>query len=302
VITALQFDRAGARLAINTENTVSPPDVFVLDVASNALVRWTSASAGPLLATTFSNPQPVRFRSWQQSGGAAQAAALVYRPRTAPETREHGARVPVLVYLAGEDEEPRPRFDPLLQSLVTVGGFAVVAPELPGRLQSGDERADAARNVGALLIWIASQPDLDSARIAIIGSGRRSAVALGALALFSDRLQRGVVIDGDATGVPLLAIERPVLIARGFVRPPLLAAVGDQILWRLRAARSRAALFGPAGDGLLEGSGAQRAELTRVVLDFLADGSAPGIAPAPVASGGEAPPGVAAGPANQPGE
>ena len=276
VITALQFDRSGARLAVNAESTVSPPDVYVLDVASNALVRWTAASAGPLGAAAFSNPQPVRFRSWKPAGGAPQLAALLYRPRSAPapapQPPQSGARLPVIVYLTGEDEQPRPRFDPLLQSLVTVGGFAVVAPELHGRLVTGEERADAVRDIGSLLIWIAAQPGLDATRIAIVGSGRRSAIALGALALFSERLQRGVAVDGDATGVPLLAIERPVLIARGFVRPLLPAATGDQLLWRLRAARSRAALFGPAGDAPLDDSGARQAELARVVLDFLAEG------------------------------
>ncbi len=282
VITALQFDRSGARLAVNAESTVSPPDVYVLDVASNALVRWTAASAGPLGAASFSNPQPVRFRSWKQGSGAPQVAALLYRPRSVPAPQPqlqpqpqppgNNAPLPVIVYLTGEDEQPRPRFDPLLQSLVMVGGFAVVAPELHGRLVTGDERADAVRDIGALLIWIAAQPELDSSRIAIVGSGRRSAIALGALALFSDRLQRGVVVDGDTGGVPLLAIERPVLIARGFVRPPLAAATGDQLLWRLRAARSRAALFGPVGDAPMDESGARQAELARVVLDFLAEG------------------------------
>ena len=208
--------------------------------------------------------------------GVPQVGALLYRPRSAPAPQpqlpERGARLPVIVYLWGEDEMPRPRFDPLLQSLVTVGGFAVIAPELHGRLVTAEERADAVRDIGALLIWIAAQPDLDSSRIAIVGSGRRSAIALGALALFSDRLQRGVVVDGDAGGVPLLAIERPVLIARGFVRPPLAAVTGDQLLWRLRAARSRAALFGPVGDAPMDEGGARQAELARVVLDFLAEG------------------------------
>ena len=129
------------------------------------------------------------------------------------------------------------------------------------------------RQIGALLLWIASQPDLDPARVAIVASGRCSAVALGALALFSDRLQRGVVIDGDANGVPLLAIEKPVLVARGFTQPRMNSAAGDQLLWRLRAARSRAVLFGPAGDAMPEVSSARRAELTRVILDFLMSGA-----------------------------
>lgn len=279
VISALQFDRTGARLAINREDSTSPPDVFVLDVASNALVRWTEASAGPLSGNRFSQPQAIRFRAWKPTGGGTQAGALLYRPQpsasASAETAKHGPamRSPVVIYLAGEDAQPRPRFDPLLQSLAAGGGFAVLAPELRGRLISREERSDAVRQIGALLLWIASQPDLDPARVAIVASGRCSAVALGALALFSDRLQRGVVIDGDANGVPLLAIEKPVLVARGFNEPRMNAAAGDQLLWRLRAARSRASLFGPVGDAMPEVGSARRAELTRVMLDFLMAGA-----------------------------
>lgn len=281
VISALQFDRAGARLAINREDSTSPPDVFVLDVASNALVRWTEASAGPLGGSRLSQPEAVRFSGWKPSGGGALAAALLYRPQPMLSTSasavaaKHGPamRSPVVIYLAGEDAQPRPRFDPLLQSLSAGGGFVVLAPELRGRLISREERSDAVRQIGALLLWIASRPDLDPSRVAIVASGRYSAVALGALALFSDRLQRGVVIDGDANGVPLLAIEKPVLLARGFTQPRMNAAAGDQLLWRLRAARSRAALFGPLGDAMLAVSSARRAELTRVILDFLISGA-----------------------------
>ena len=281
VISALQFDRTGARLAINREDSTSPPDVFVLDVASNALVRWTEASAGPLGGNRLSQPQAVRFSGWKATGNGAQAAALLYRPQPKPSVSvsagaaKHGpaTRSPVVIYLAGEEAQPRPRFDPLLQSLAVGGGFAVLAPELRGRLISREERSDAVRQIGALLLWIASQPDLDPARVAIVASGRCSAVALGALALFSDRLRRGVVIDGDANGVPLLAIEKPVLVARGFTQPRMNSAAGDQLLWRLRAARSRAVLFGPAGDAMPEVSSARRAELTRVILDFLMSGA-----------------------------
>jgi pimeloyl-ACP methyl ester carboxylesterase len=250
--------------------------VYVLDLASNALVRWTEASAGPTGVAAVSNSQPVRYRSWNQAEGMAQASALLYQPRGVVTTDSRGkpAPLPVIVYLAGDEDAARPHFDPLLQSLVNVGGFAVVAPELRGTAQRSLDRTDLLRDIGALLLWIGTQPGLDNARVAIIGSGQRSAVALGAVALFSDRLQRAAIVDGDASGVPLLAIERPVLIARGFAPPVLNSATAEQLLWRLRAARSAAALFGPAGDAPAYVSGARQMELSRVLLDFLGDGRA----------------------------
>lgn len=272
VIDALQFDRSGARLAINSESSTAPPDIFVLDLPSNALVRWTQASAGPTGQRALSAPRRVQYRGWN-AAGSTSAGALLYLPAGSPplEARGRGSPLPVIVYVAGDATQPRPRFDPLLQALVNAGGFAVLVPELRPRSPTGD-RADEVRDVGAALLWIARQGALDAGRVAIVGRGDRSAVALGALALFSDRLQRGAIVDGDATGVPVLAIERPVLVTRGFTTPVLNSAAADQLLWRLRAARSGAALFGPAGDAPPFDSSSRRALLASVVLRFLEEG------------------------------
>ena len=272
VIDALQFDRSGAHLAINSESSAAPPDVYVLDIASNALVRWTQASAGPGGRAELSAAQPVRYRGWNAAGGTA-AGALLYLPGVSPTltTRGGAAPLPVIVYLEDASGAPRPRFDPLVQALANIGGFAVLVPELSSPMRGGDH-ADEVRDIGAALLWIGRQTGLDAAHVAIVGQGARSAVALGALALFSDRLQRGVIVDGDASGVPLLAIERPVLITRGFTTPLLNSVAADQMLWRLRAARSGAGLFGRAGDAPPFDSGERRAQLAGMLLRFLQDG------------------------------
>jgi dipeptidyl aminopeptidase/acylaminoacyl peptidase len=107
LISALRFDRAGARLALNIENAIAPADIYVLDVASNALVRWTESAAGPLGPAQLSAPQAFRYRTWdrERSGRQREFAGLLYRPQ-APRAAGAG-KLPVLIWLPGGDGEVR---------------------------------------------------------------------------------------------------------------------------------------------------------------------------------------------------
>lgn len=280
LISALRFDRAGTRLALNIENPIAPADVYVLDLASNALVRWTESNAGPLRPAQLSAPQAFRYRTWDRetNGRQREFAGLLYRPQT---PRSAGAaRLPVLIWLPGGDGEVRSGFDPSLQALVNALGFAVVAPTVRGsggggraflELGNGDGRDDAVRDVGALLVWLGLQPDLDRNRIALRGAGGNAYVALAAVARFSERLQSAVIVDGAPLSAQLSAVPRPTLIIRGVESDPASAGAADQLMWRLRAARNQTWLLAGEGEKGAWNGMSQRAELLRVTAQFLRD-------------------------------
>jgi len=278
LISALRFDRAGARLALALESAITPPDVYVLDIASNALVRWTESQAGPLGPAKLSAPQWFRYRTWdrESSGRQRELTGLLYRPQAPRLTG--AAKLPVLIWLPGGDGAMRSGFDPSLQALVNALGFAVVVPTVRGsggggraftELGEGDGRDDAARDVGALLVWLGQQSDLDRNRIAIRGAGRNAYVALAAVARFSERLQCAVVVDGAPLAAQLVAVSRPVLIIRGVEAEAASAGSSDQLMWRLRAARNPTWLLAGDGERAAWNPMSRRAELLRVTAQFL---------------------------------
>ena len=135
--------------------------------------------------------------------------------RDTPHTREiptylyapaGGAKHPVLLDLeAGPQEQFRPGFDPWIQYLVNEQGYAVVAPNLrgsPGLGKSymaagqGSLREDAVKDIGALLVWLRAQHDLDAQRVIVIGRGYGAALALATLATFPERVRGGVSLSG----------------------------------------------------------------------------------------------------------
>jgi dipeptidyl aminopeptidase/acylaminoacyl peptidase len=81
-------------------------------------------------------------------------------------------------------------------------GAAVIQPNVRGSsgygktyagLDDGLRREDAVRDIGALLDWIETQPDLDASRVAVYGASYGGYMALASAVHYSDRLS--AVID-----------------------------------------------------------------------------------------------------------
>jgi dipeptidyl aminopeptidase/acylaminoacyl peptidase len=65
-------------------------------------------------------------------------------------------------------------------------------------------REDAVRDIGALLDWIARQPDLDARRVVVMGSSYGGYMTLAALAAYGPRLRGGVDVVGISDFVTFL--------------------------------------------------------------------------------------------------
>jgi hypothetical protein len=265
-ISALRFDRAGTRLAIGLEHAAAPSDAYVLDAATGSATRWTQSELGPINVGLLSVPVPFRFRTVDATGlGADEPNALIYRPLGAAA---HRHPCPVLILLPAAGSRAIAGFDAELQMLVNELGLTVLTPSLHGS-DGRVSREAAVRDVGALLAWIGLQADLDRNQVAIVGSGASSEVALAALTLYSERLQRGVIIDGTPDAGDMLQLQRPVLIARGFQPPPLALSQAEVLLWRARATRSESWLVSVAPDAPAATATTQRGELSRLIAQFL---------------------------------
>jgi dipeptidyl aminopeptidase/acylaminoacyl peptidase len=95
---------------------------------------------------------------------------------------------------------------------------AVVAPNVRGSsgygrtylsLDDGMRREDSVRDVGALLDWIATQPDLDASRVAVAGGSYGGYMVLASLAHHGARLRAGVDVVGIANFVTFLERTAP---------------------------------------------------------------------------------------------
>ena len=92
-------------------------------------------------------------------------------------------------------------------------GAAVIRPNVRGSagygkhymsLDNGFKREDSVKDIGALLDWIATQPDLDKDRVAVYGGSYGGYMVLASSVHYSDRLKAAVDVVGISNFVTFL--------------------------------------------------------------------------------------------------
>lgn len=213
VIYKLQFHPDNRHLAMTLNGAKSPSDVFVMQLGRsplsvNSLQRWTFSEVGGLDTEQFVEPALMNYPSFDLENDAPrQIPAFIYQP-------EGTGPFPVIIYLhGGPESQYRPVFSSTFQSWTAELGAVVIAPNVRGSfgygndymsLDDGVKREDAVRDIGALLDWIQSQPQLDANRVAVYGASYGGYLVLAAAVHYSDRLQAAVNVVGISNFVSFL--------------------------------------------------------------------------------------------------
>ena len=200
VAGALLFRRGSHELAFDLSSARSPSDVYSYDPDTRLLERWTVSEAGGLNPEVFPVPQLVHYPTFDtaaKNGPRRMIPALVYRPGA---ERFKGRR-PVYVSIHGGPEgQARPLFLGSMNYLMDELGAVVIYPNVRGssgygksylKLDNGRLREDSVKDIGALLDWITTQPDLDPARVMVAGGSYGGYMSLAVMTFYSDRLACG---------------------------------------------------------------------------------------------------------------
>jgi dipeptidyl aminopeptidase/acylaminoacyl peptidase len=208
IVDGPAFSPAGDRLAMTLDTPRTPSDTFVLALGKGAtehaaLERWTYSEVGGLDTDAFVEPELIRYTSFD----GLSVPAWVYR---AAGKGPH----PVLIDIhGGPESQERPYFSSSIQMWVKKLGVTVIAPNVRGSdgygktyvgLDNGVKREDSVRDIGALLDWVAKQPDMDASRVAVIGGSYGGYMVLACAVHYSDRLKAAVDIVGISNFVTFL--------------------------------------------------------------------------------------------------
>lgn len=216
IISGLEFSPDGQQLGFTLSRPDAPPDAYSLRLADEALTRWTISEVGGLDPASFVAPARIQFPSFDDRA----IPAYYFRPRDVvnpvlqrpqPPAKR---RLPVLISIhGGPESQYQPFFLPLTQFYVNELGIAVIYPNVRGsagygktylKLDNAEKREDAVRDIGALLDWIAKQPDLDSERVAVIGGSYGGFMVLSSLTHYGSRIRAGIDIVGIANFLTFL--------------------------------------------------------------------------------------------------
>jgi dipeptidyl aminopeptidase/acylaminoacyl peptidase len=206
VIYTIGFHKNSEDLAFSLTSAKSPLDAYSLNVKSGKIERWTYSETGGLNAANFIEPE---LASWKSFDGR-QISGLLYKP----DTSKFPGKRPVIVDIHGGPEgQSRPTFMGQNNYLLNELGVAIIFPNVRGstgygkeftKLDNGFHRDDTYKDIGALLDWIATRPDLDANRIMIIGGSYGGHMTWATAAFYNDKIRCAMPIVGMSNLVTFL--------------------------------------------------------------------------------------------------
>ena len=247
LVGGLAFKPDGHALAMTLNTPQSPSDVFVYEFTGRRLVRWTESEVGGLDTAEFPVPGLVSFKSFD----GLEVPAWLYLP-------EGEGPHPVIVQIHGGPEaQSRPNFSSTFAYWVNELGAAVISPNVRGssgygksylQLDNGPLREDSVKDIGALLDWIKSRPDLDAERVIVYGGSYGGYMVLASMMHFDERLLGGVSIVGISSFATFLenteSYRRDLRRAEyGDERDPEMRAIMERISPLNNAEKIRSPLF-----------------------------------------------------------
>jgi dipeptidyl aminopeptidase/acylaminoacyl peptidase len=197
VLDGIRFRTEGHELGFELTTSSSPDDVYSIDADTGKLDRWTASETGGVSLQTEQAP---RLIHWDAADGV-RISGFLY-PANARFT---GPR-PVMISIHGGPEgQSRPTFGGSLNYYTEEMGITVIEPNVRGStgygkkftlLDNGIKRQDSVHDIGALLDWVAKQPDLDKNRVVITGGSYGGFMTLSAATQYDARIRCTVEVVG----------------------------------------------------------------------------------------------------------
>lgn len=237
VLTALKFSPDGSRLGLSLSTSTSSGDVWSYELAGGTLVRWTESELGGLDPARLVEPELFRYPTFDKRS----IPAFIYKPKAA----RRGEKLPVVIQIhGGPESQELPNFNPRRQSWVNELGAAVIIPNVRGSsgygktylaLDNAEKREDSVKDIGALLDWVAKQPDLDASRVAVVGQSYGGYMVLAVAGHYNDRIAGVIDLYGISDFITFLNNTE------GYRRDLRRAEYGDERDPKMRAVFERIA-------------------------------------------------------------
>ena len=229
------WHRDNRHVAFTVSSARSVSDVYVLDVDAGSVTRWTESELGGLVASNLSEPSLVKWKSFD----GLEISGFLYRPAA-----KFAGKRPVIINIHGGPEgQSLPVFVGRNNYFLNELGVAIIFPNVRGStgygktfvaLDNGPKREDSVKDIGALLDWIAQQPDLDASRVMVTGGSYGGYMTLACAVHYSDRLRCALDVVGISNFITFLtnteSYRRDLRrVEYGDERDPAMRAIFEQI-------------------------------------------------------------------------
>jgi dipeptidyl aminopeptidase/acylaminoacyl peptidase len=205
VITDLQWHKNNRDLGLVIASARSTADVYSIDITNGKLDRWTESETGGLDPASFSEPQLVTWKTFDER----EISGFLYSP-----PKKFTGKRPVIVNIHGGPEgQSRPIFLGRNNYFLNELGVALIYPNVRGsagygksflKLDDGFLRENTYQDIGALLDWIATRDDLDAGRVMVTGGSYGGHMTLAVATRYNDRIRCSLDVVGISNLVTFL--------------------------------------------------------------------------------------------------
>ncbi len=196
-VSGLEWHSNSRDLGFSINSARSTSDIYSLDVDSGEVTRWTESELGGLVASELSEPELIGWKSFD----GLEISGFLYRP---PATFT-GPRPVIINIHGGPEGQARTGFLGRNNYFLNDMGVAIIYPNVRGSsgfgktfvtLDNSMKREDSVRDIGALLDWIAEQPDLDADRVMVTGGSYGGYMTLAVATNYNDRIRCALDVVG----------------------------------------------------------------------------------------------------------
>jgi dipeptidyl aminopeptidase/acylaminoacyl peptidase len=205
LVFGITWHRNNQDLGFTLNSAKSTSDVYSLNIKTQKIDRWTKSETGGLNTDRFTDAEIVRWKSFDQK----TISGFLYRPAA----KFTGKRPVIIDIHGGPEGQSRPYFLGRMNYYLNELGTAIVFPNVRGSmgygktfltLDNGGLREDSVKDIGALLDWIKTQPDLDADRVLVTGGSYGGYMSLAVATKYSDRIRGAIDIVGISNFVTFL--------------------------------------------------------------------------------------------------
>ena len=178
-------------------SATSNADVYSYDLKIGRSQRWTTSELGGIPEKALSDAKLIKWKSFD----SLEISGFYF-----PPSEKFSGKRPVIINIHGGPEgQSLPSFQGRNNYFLEELGVAIIYPNVRGstgfgktfvKLDNGMLRENSVKDIGALLDWIALQPDLDASRVMVMGGSYGGYMSLAVSTMYPDKIRCAVDVVG----------------------------------------------------------------------------------------------------------
>ena len=197
LLSSMRFTSDDSAIFFTQSTAKSASDVFKLVLKTGEITRWTKSELGQIQESDISLPKAISWKSFDK----LTITGFYY-----PASPKFKGKRPVVINIHGGPEgQSMASFLGANNYYTNEMGVAFIAPNVRGSSgfgktfltkDNGYLREDSVKDIGALLDWIALQPELDKDKIMIMGGSYGGYMSLATAFHYANRIKCSVDVVG----------------------------------------------------------------------------------------------------------